>query len=179
MLGATKLLARQKYVFVATNPILLRQAYFCRDKHVFVATKHVFCRDKSMLAATKHFSRQNIFLATKVCLFCREKRRVKKTCQKDVSKMILLAAPANDTRQAGCSRLDAVRGGQCGCCRVSETAAGVPILAIALPLCLALLLFVGIIIAMSLLCYRRKKKKRKVRDVLKVTQRTNHALIYA
>ena len=74
--------------------------------------------------------------------------------------------------------LDADRGGQCGCCRVSETAAGVPILAIALPLCLALLLFVGIIIAMSLLCYRRKKK-RKVRDVLKVTQRTNHALFYA
>ena len=41
------------YSFVATN--------FCRDKHVF-------CRDKSMLAATKYI--------TKVCLFCRDKRRV-------------------------------------------------------------------------------------------------------
>ena len=28
-----------KHVFVATNIILSRQAYFCRDKHVFVATK--------------------------------------------------------------------------------------------------------------------------------------------
>ena len=168
MLGATKLLARQNYVFVATNTILLRQAYFCRDKTRLLSRQKYACRDKTFFA-TKYFSRDK-----SMPVLSREK-----TCQKDVSKMILLAAPANDTRQAGCSRLDAVRGGQCGCCRVSETAAGVPILAIALPLCLALLLFVGIIIAMSLLCYRRKKKKRKVRDVLKVTQRTNHALIYA
>ena len=65
-------LSRQKYawrqnyvVFVATNTILLRQAYFCPEKHVFVATKLVFCLDKSMLVGTKHLSKKGVFCRDK------------------------------------------------------------------------------------------------------------------
>ena len=79
-------LSRQKF--------LLRQAYFCCDKHMFVATKHVFRCDKSMLVATKllsrqtrvvqqifvvtnRLSRQKYFVATNIILslqtFCRSK----------------------------------------------------------------------------------------------------------
>ena len=86
MPDATELLSRQNYVcrdksFVATN--------ICRDKHVFVATKASmsqtkrlprqthFCCDKTLVATGLHLSRQNTgFVATK---------------------MILVAAPANDT----------------------------------------------------------------------------------
>ena len=86
-------------------------------EHVFVTTKHIFCRDKGMLVATKLLSRQNAtsilllrqkscfvatdtcfvatntcFVATNTCLsqlnFCRDK------------KMILVAAPANDSFDA-------------------------------------------------------------------------------
>ena len=63
--------------------------------HVFVATKHVFCRDKSMLLVTKLLSRQTqqayILLATKdVYVFVTTKNILRQ-------KMILVAAPANDT----------------------------------------------------------------------------------
>ena len=52
-----------------------------RYKHVFVATKHVFCQDKyTFVAATK-----DGFLHTK-------------------TKMILVAAPANDTEDSSCRR---------------------------------------------------------------------------
>ena len=59
-------------MLVATK-LLLRQAYFCRDKDVFVTTKHVFYRNKHVF-----LSRQNAsFVATKVCLsrqnFCCDK----------------------------------------------------------------------------------------------------------
>ena len=99
------------------------QYYFCRDKgfvatniykHVFVATKYVFCRDKSMLGATKLLSRENYvcrretrvafvttsilllrqktcFVATKLCL-----SRQIHVCF-IATKMILVAAPANDS----------------------------------------------------------------------------------
>ena len=63
MFVATNLMSRQ--IFVATNIILSRQAFFCPNKHVFVATKNFFCRDKSMLVATKPLSRQNIFYGDK------------------------------------------------------------------------------------------------------------------
>ena len=81
---------------------------FCRDKHVFVATKDVFCRDKSMFDATKICRDKNIkvifvatsfkhvFVATKHVFcrnyFCRDKTRVFVA-----TKMILVAAPSNDT----------------------------------------------------------------------------------
>ena len=42
---------KKKHMLVATNIIMSRQAYFCRDKHMFVATKHIFRRDKNMLVA--------------------------------------------------------------------------------------------------------------------------------
>ena len=67
---ATQLLSRQIFVvanyFVTTN-VLLRQAYFCRDKHVclsrqnFCRDKHEFCRDKIVFVATKVLSRQAYF----------------------------------------------------------------------------------------------------------------------
>ena len=77
MPDATELLSRQNYVcrdksFVATN--------ICRDKHVFVATKASMSQTKRLPRQTHfclHLSRQNTgFVATK---------------------MILVAAPANDT----------------------------------------------------------------------------------
>ena len=46
---------------------LLRQTYFCRDKHVYAATKHVFCRDKSMFVATFCCDKLT-FVATNTCL---------------------------------------------------------------------------------------------------------------
>ena len=108
----------------------LPQVSFCRDrslsqhKYVFVTTKHVFRREKNMIVATKII----MFVATNTCLsrqtfcldkhtfvvkkdvatnilsrqayFCREKRRV--CCDKTfaATKMIPVAAPANDM-QAG------------------------------------------------------------------------------
>ena len=53
--------------FVATN-IILSSQNFCHDKHTFVVTKDLFCRDK-------HVCRDKTFVTTK---------------------MILVAAPAND-----------------------------------------------------------------------------------
>ena len=61
-----------KVCLVATKLCLSRQK-FCRDKHTFVATKDVFCR-KIMFVATN-----KTFVATK---------------------MIIVAAPANDRRFA-------------------------------------------------------------------------------
>ena len=72
------------FFFVATNIIFSRQADFYRDKHVFVATKHVFCRDKHTFVAT------NVFVATNIC------RHITFVA----TKMILVAGPANDSRQA-------------------------------------------------------------------------------
>ena len=98
---------------VATNAclsrqtILSRQAYFYRDKHVFVTTIHVFCRDKSMLVANRTFVAT--FVATEI--FCHDKHNFvatktfvtasiflsrQKTCFV-ATKMILVAAPANDS----------------------------------------------------------------------------------
>ena len=97
---ATKVLSRQNTSFVATKVCLSRQnqvlagaatsIIFVATKviatNTFVATKHVFCRDKSMFLATKLLSRQ--------AYFCLDKRRV---CRD--RKMILVAAPANDTSE--------------------------------------------------------------------------------
>ena len=70
------------------------------------ATSIVFCRDKSMLIATKHLSPQTSvcrekhnFVATSILLsrqkicFCRNKMHVMFV----VTKMILVAAPVNDS----------------------------------------------------------------------------------
>ena len=74
--------------------MLAATKYFCcyktRDKHTVVAAKDVFCRDKSKLVETKkHVWRTHTFVVTKD-VFCRDKSFV-------ATKMILLAAPANDT----------------------------------------------------------------------------------
>ena len=61
-----QLLSQQ--IFVATNIILSRQAYFCRDKRRVLSRQTRVCRDKGMLV----LSRQNfchdkiMFAATKV-----------------------------------------------------------------------------------------------------------------
>ena len=66
----TCILSRQNYVccnktFVATNIILSRQAYLCRDKHVFVATN--ICRDKHICVVTKVFYHgKHTFVAIKI-----------------------------------------------------------------------------------------------------------------
>ena len=55
---------------------------------IFVATKLIFCRDKTHLLSRQKFCLgKHTFVATKD-LFCRDKH---------VSKMILVASPANDT----------------------------------------------------------------------------------
>ena len=59
---------RNKHNFVATT-VLSQQAYFCREKHAFFATEYVF-RDKTRAC------RDKTFVATKI---------------------ILVAAPANDS----------------------------------------------------------------------------------
>ena len=119
----TRLLSRRKYAcrdktFVVTNispdkhKLLSRQAYLCRDKITFVAkslllsqqirvllrqTHLLFpqkyaCRDKSFIAASILLSRQKTgFVATKD-----EFRRDKHVFV--ATKMILVAAPANDKK---------------------------------------------------------------------------------
>ena len=93
---------------------------FCFDKHVFIMTKHFFCHDKSrqnfchdkiMFAATKIFCHdkhnfvmtklQHTFVVTKD-MFCCNKHvfcHDKQVCHDKffvATKMILVAAPAND-----------------------------------------------------------------------------------
>ena len=79
----------------------------CLFEHVFVATKHVFCRDNEYTCRDKTFVATNLILSRQA-YFCRDKRRVTNTCDKHViiagkhvflaTKMILVAAPANDTQ---------------------------------------------------------------------------------
>ena len=96
-LSRQKYACRDKYIFVATNRILLRQfktrllsrqkyacrdkylslQRFCRGKHTFVATKDVLCCVKTRVCRHK-----DVFVATK---------------------MIPVAAPANDITQC-CER---------------------------------------------------------------------------
>ena len=77
--------------FVVTKVSLpVATKYYGRDKHTFVATKDVFCRDKSKLVTTKLLWQQNYV--------CRDKSFVAK-------KLILMAAPANDTKVVHCSLL--------------------------------------------------------------------------
>ena len=100
---AIKVLSRQPCVCVCRDKtrLLSRQKYACRDKIMFVAantctfvsTKGVFlrvCRDKSKLVATKI-----MFVATNICrdknMFCRRDKH-----NFVATKMILVAAPAND-----------------------------------------------------------------------------------
>ena len=94
----TKLLSQQ--IFVTTNIILSRQTYFglllqqkcaCRDKIVtnIILLRQKFCRSKHTFVVTRRvLSRQ-----TRVC------------CDKDifvVTKIRLVAAPANDSISASC-----------------------------------------------------------------------------
>ena len=95
------ILSRQNTSFVVTEVCLSRQTYFCHDK-TFVATnisrdKHNFgCSGKLTFVATKMcLFRQNICLdkhAFVVRNICCDKRFV-------ATKMIVMAAPANDTSQ--------------------------------------------------------------------------------
>ena len=62
-------------IFVATTPLLLQQACFCRDKIMFVTTKY-FCLDKRHLYTPKvnlsqqKFCRDKImFVATNICCY--------------------------------------------------------------------------------------------------------------
>ena len=82
----TRLLLRQK--FVATNTCSSRQKN-CHDKHTFVASKDVFCCHQHVFV-TKEVSLSRV--ATKH-VFSRDKHVLVAT------KIILMAAPANDKRQ--------------------------------------------------------------------------------
>ena len=73
VLVMTKVLLQQ--IFVMTNTCLSQQK-FCCNKHTFAVTKDVFCWDKHVFVTT------NTFVATKLLL---------------KQKMILVAAPTNDT----------------------------------------------------------------------------------
>ena len=75
-----------KYHFCRDKTRLLsRQKYACHDKHVFVATN--ICRDKHNFVATKVLSQQ--------AYFCRDKHKAFV-----VTKIIVVAAPANDSSRA-------------------------------------------------------------------------------
>ena len=105
-----------KIMFVVTKR-LLRQTHICRDKHTFVGTKDVLCCDKHVSGATKvslswqNFCRDKIMFVTRKVLlrqayFCCNKRCVlsrqtRVCCNKAfvATKMILVAAPANDNIQ--------------------------------------------------------------------------------
>ena len=104
-----------KHVFVATNVLFTTKHVLCRYKIMLVVTK-LFFRDKTFVAVTtKVLSRRDkhVFVATKVCLsrlkklsrqtmcccfsrqkYCHEKHTFVGT--KDVTEIILVAAPAND-----------------------------------------------------------------------------------
>ena len=77
-------LSRQNTSFVATKVCLSRQNSVCRYKHTLVATKDVLCRVRHVLVATKAY-------------FCREERRVCRDRTFVATKIILVAASANDT----------------------------------------------------------------------------------
>ena len=106
-----RVLSRQKYA--CRDKLLLRQTYFCRDKS-FVATnicsdksnsvtkiclsRQIFCRLKHVFVATIIFSYdKHDFVATNVlsrqAYLCRDK------CVFVATIMILVAAPASDTRK--------------------------------------------------------------------------------
>ena len=123
MLVMTKTYVRTKYFCVATNIIWSQQAYICCDKHVcrdkaFFTTntrhdKHKFCDKMTNLVATSiHLMRQTrvcrdkAFFTTNTCChdkhkFC-DKQNDKRVCRDKTfvaTKMILAAAPANDSHQ--------------------------------------------------------------------------------
>ena len=81
-----------KHVFVAkkqqktTTTCLSQQAYFCRDKRCVLSRQTRVCRDKSKLYVCRD---KHTFVATKD-YFCLDKKIV-------ATKIILVAAPANDT----------------------------------------------------------------------------------
>ena len=113
----TKLCLSRQTIFVATNIILLQQC-FCHDKHTFVTTKvclfvmtnkHTFvatntwqtefCCNKSFVATSillsqrkTCFIRTNTRLSRQTCI-CHDKTFVS-------TKIILVAAPANDSKRA-------------------------------------------------------------------------------
>ena len=76
--------------------------HFCRDKHVFFAANicrdtnfvptKIFCRKKRNSVATKVLSQETYF--------SRDKRRVYRDKTFVATKMVLVAAPANDKRAA-------------------------------------------------------------------------------
>jgi len=117
MFVMTKYFCRNKHIFVVTK-VLSRQAYFCHDKRC------VLTRGKSKLLVTKLLSQQKLclsqFVTTKVLLwqeyFCCDKRHVlsrhtRVCCDNHIfvaTKMILVAAPANDSLEWGSMSLKAM-----------------------------------------------------------------------
>ena len=97
--GSCHVFCRDKSMFVTTNMIFSRQN-ICRYKLTFVATKHIFswqkyaCGDKHVFVTT-NICRDKRFVPTKI--FCRDKHNF--VCRDKTfveSKLILVAAPAND-----------------------------------------------------------------------------------
>ena len=129
-----RVFSRQKTCFVAKKSMLVATKFCLSRQKVchgkYVATEHVFrflCRDRTRLLSRQNYA-STVFIATKVCLsrqnyVCRDKLLSRqKTCFvvtntfcRDkhktfvASKMILMAAPANDSKRAG-------QGGSCAVC---------------------------------------------------------------
>ena len=103
-------LSQQNTFFVSTKVCLSRQTYFCRDK-TFVAT-NIYCDKRNFAYKTSLLMSRQTRVATKVlsrqAYFCRDKRRffATNTClsrQTKIfvsTKMIFVAAPANDSWSA-------------------------------------------------------------------------------
>ena len=81
-----KIVCHDKHVFVGTK-VLSRQAYFCCDKRCVLSRQTCVCHDKSKLVMTKLLLRQASVTTEHV--LCCNKTFV-------VTKIILVAAPAND-----------------------------------------------------------------------------------
>ena len=90
---ATKVLSRDKHVFVATNICLSRQYTSFAATKICLSRQTLFCRDNYVCVATKVLSRQ--------AYFCRDKRRVCRDKTFAATKIILVAARANDIYKQG------------------------------------------------------------------------------
>ena len=102
MLAMTKLLSQK--IYVCHNKMFVATTYFCHDKRCVLLWQTCVCRDKNKLVVTKLFLlrqvllRQAYFCCDKRCVLSRQTRVC---CDKAfvVTKMILVAAPANDNIQ--------------------------------------------------------------------------------
>ena len=118
MFAPTKRLSPQNYVAtdICRDKFLWQQAYFSRTKKdAFCRYKQVFVATKVKLVATKHLWRKLVFVETKDVL-CRDKHELSpqtRVCGDTTlvaTKMILVAAPANDTSRGRTSGVIVYRG---------------------------------------------------------------------